>query len=86
MRSCGSRTQRLQKHGRYSIGSKGQFSRTNQTTNYQYTPEAEVVFVVQALADTDSDGYTDEVETELGTDPTNSSEIPVSLFNVFNNV
>jgi hypothetical protein len=80
------RIQRLRKHSPAGISSynKRVFNKTTQS--FSFSPEALVEFEIEAVTDTDSDGYTDEAENQAGTNPNDPAEFPVSLFNVFNNV
>ena len=55
-------------------------------TIISYIPTQVVGFVIHSTTDLDNDGYTDEIENIFGTDINDSSNFPVSLFNVFNNL
>ena len=51
-----------------------------------FTSGLSVSFTLHPSADSDFDGFTDEVELIAGTDVNDLSSFPVSLFNVFNNI
>ena len=80
------RMQRLRKHTASGIPSYNKRVLNNVAQASSFSPEALVEFEVEAVTDTDSDGYTDEAENQAGTNPNDPAEFPVSLFNVFNNV
>jgi hypothetical protein len=84
MNQC--RIQRLRKHSATGISSVNKRVLNSPTQKVSFSPEVEFVFATEATTDADSDGYTNATELSAGTNPNDSNDFPVTLFNVFNNI
>lgn len=51
-----------------------------------FSPTYQFTYTPYVTADTDYDGYTNISELSAGTDPNDTSDFPLSLFNVFNDI
>ena len=59
---------------------------TENNPEINYQPAQIFTFTPQLSADSDLDGYTNISELNAGTNPNDSNDFPISLFNVFNNI
>jgi len=87
------RTRMLHKHASSSLPSKPNLRKevcpsSNGIIIYPLNPASDplITFSLALSSDADGDGFSDLVETQVGTDLNDPDDFPVSLFNVFNGI